>query len=141
MNALNGFNACLLAYGQTGSGKTHTIFGPEGIIEKSLIAARESESRGESAAQVTNCVERICNGEVGLAIRACCDLAVGLKLDRNYKEGIKGNDHVGDDVEGKLNVQYVQIYNEKVSCLLGSETAVHLRGEVLQGARTVSINR
>jgi len=140
MSALNGFNACLLAYGQTGSGKTHTIFGPEGVIERSLVAARESEERGESAAQITRCVERVCDGGVGLAIRACCDLAVGLKLDNHFNDGIKGSDHVGKEVEGKLNVQYVQIYNEKVSCLLGSETAVHLRGEALQGARTVSIN-
>ena len=153
MSALNGFNACLLAYGQTGSGKTHTIFGPEGIINSALQCSRDSEQRGESVSQIAKSVENCCKGEAGLAIRACCELAVGLKLDKNAAmggdnlyadnnfENLSGgmNNNVGNSVRGSLSVQYVQIYNEKISCLLGSDQAVNLRGDVLSGARTVAI--
>eukprot|EP00750_Incisomonas_marina_P026413 INCI5905.3.p1 GENE.INCI5905.3~~INCI5905.3.p1 ORF type:complete len:930 (+),score=139.00 INCI5905.3:402-3191(+) len=34
MGAMSGFNACLITYGQTGSGKTHTIFGPDGVLQR-----------------------------------------------------------------------------------------------------------
>ena len=132
VSALNGLNACLLAYGQTGSGKTHTMFGPEQILEDCWSASKEPHVSNPDAsvkdvvASVLNCKK----GEVGLAVRACAEICECLNLE----EGKAGGGDSG--IAATLSVQYVQIYNEQITCLLGSTSAVHMRGEIMQGART-----
>ena len=62
ISALNGFNACLFVYGQTGSGKTHTIFGPDGTLQK-------VESR-------TNTLP----SDAGVALRALQEILTAINL-------------------------------------------------------------
>jgi len=122
VSALNGLNACLIAYGQTGSGKTHTMFGPEGVLLECWLNAVETAKReGVSVQDVARSVRK---GDVGLAVRACAEICECLGLnDRAEGEG---------DVISTLSVQYVQIYNEQITCLLGSTNEVHMRGEMMQ---------
>ena len=70
-------------------------------------------------------------GEVGLAVRACAEICKCLNLDdTNSKSG---------NIVGQLTCEYVQIYNEKITCLLGSTNEVKMRGDIMQGARTVKV--
>ena len=133
VSALNGLNACLLAYGQTGSGKTHTMFGPDEILQACWARAKETAAMpGSGAGDCARDVRQVRSGEVGLAVRACAEICECLNLS-DEKAGDGGN------VVATLSVQYVQIYNEQISCLLGSENAVHMRGETLVGARTEKV--
>ncbi|GMH69850.1 hypothetical protein TL16_g05258 [Triparma laevis f. inornata] len=132
ISSLNGLNACLLAYGQTGSGKTHTMFGPEGVLNEALEKAKErSESLNWNVHDVAKTVLEAKGGEVGLAVRACAEICKCLNLDdTNSKSG---------NIVGQLTCEYVQIYNEKITCLLGSTNEVKMRGDIMQGARTVKV--
>jgi hypothetical protein len=135
VSALNGLNACLLAYGQTGSGKTHTMFGPENILYDCWQAASQTASIANTT--VKDCVASVLackKGEVGLAVRACAEICECLGLH----EG--GASDVADrNIVSTLSVQYVQIYNEQITCLLGSTNEVHMRGELMTGARSETI--
>ena len=132
VSALNGLNACLLAYGQTGSGKTHTMFGPEGVLHEALNRAREVGSRGWGVSDAVKSVLGAKGGDVGLAVRACAEICECLGLDGKEADSSK-------NIVGQLSCQYVQIYNEKISCLLGSTNEVLMRGEIMQGARTIKV--
>jgi hypothetical protein len=135
VSALNGINACLLAYGQTGSGKTHTMFGPDNVLVDCWEASKEASRRRHSTVDdAVHSVLNTRNGDVGLAVRACAEICSCLGLH----EG-KGESEY--EVVGTLSCQYVQIYNEQITCLLGSTNQVHMRGEVMQGARTVMVTR
>ena len=135
VSALNGTNACLLAYGQTGSGKAHTMFGPDNVLVDCWEAAKEASSRKNSRVEeVVYSVLNTRGGEVGLAVRACAEICSCLGLHENSAGlATEGN------VAGTLSCQYVQIYNEQITCLLGSTNEVQMRGEVMQGARTVMV--
>lgn len=134
VQALNGFNACLLAYGQTGSGKTHTIFGPGEILTDCLDVAQDAgRRRGITVSDIATSVLNTGGGEVGLAVRAACEVCTCLNL--NEKKDVASN----SDIVGTLSCQYVQIYNEQITCLLGSTNEVHVRGDVMHGARTIAV--
>ena len=135
VSALNGINACLLAYGQTGSGKTHTMFGPDNVLVDCWEASKEASSRrGSTVDDAVHSVLNTRSGDVGLAVRACAEICSCLGLHEGSRES-------ESEIVGTLSCQYVQIYNEQITCLLGSTNQVHMRGEVMQGARTVIITR
>jgi len=92
VTALNGFNAAILCYGQTGSGKTHTMFGPEGILDAA------EKCLGSDAKSLP--------GASGIVIRTCIELF-------SAKTALK---RLG--ISTSYTMQYVQIYNEKVTDLL-----------------------
>ena len=66
-------------------------------------------------------------------MRAACEVCTCLNL--NEKKDVASN----SDIVGTLSCQYVQIYNEQITCLLGSTNEVHVRGDVMHGARTIAV--
>ena len=108
---LNGFNSCLLCYGQTGSGKTYTMFGP----------TENEESKDESKFYFYNVAEKR-----GVVLRACEQL---LRARESFR-----------DVKLHLSMEYCQIYQNKIACLM-SGNMVRLRyGKYLEGAKSVELN-
>jgi len=93
-----GFNACVLTYGQTGSGKTYTVFGPEGILEESLVSNHRTPS------------------SAGVVLRAISDIIDAVPVLLNTT-GIRLT----------LSAQYVQLYNEELTDLVTGKK-VALRG-------------
>lgn len=108
-NVLDGYNGCILAYGQTGSGKTFTMMGPPSLYSDS--GAKGSNQRlGSLSSEVAVGVE-------GIIPRLIRDLFEQL----HHK-------HMQDDSHSfKLELEYYEIYNEKVLDLLSSTSDDPLR--------------
>jgi kinesin family protein 5 len=101
---LNGMNGCLLCYGQTGSGKTYTTFGPEGALPQ----AAQEMALGKP---LTNC---------GVVVRACAEIFEGMAcLNAN-------------GIRSALSVQYVQIYQDVPTDLIGGDGKVEIRRDTGQ---------
>ncbi|KAJ3081859.1 Kinesin protein 1B, partial [Quaeritorhiza haematococci] len=98
-NAFAGFNACLFAYGQTGSGKTFSMMG-DSAVEGDV----DSEGRG--------IIPRLCEGL--------------FHRIREQEGGVLGG--VSSPAKGKpkisfkVEVSFLEIYNERVRDLLASST-------------------
>eukprot|EP00759_Apiculatamorpha_spiralis_P010264 PhF_6_TR17073/c0_g2_i1/m.26169/K10392/KIF1; kinesin family member 1 len=92
--AMEGYNTCIFAYGQTGSGKTYTMLGPGG--------GRESRS------------------DPGLIPRICTSLfeRCTAAMEENKKAKLTELDLAPPTLEFKIEVTYLEIYNERVRCLL-----------------------
>lgn len=95
-SSFKGFNNCIFAYGQTGSGKTYTMVGAAGM----------GEDRG--------IIPRICEG--------LFKEAETMKASKVRKEGeVKSTEGDGeDDVDIAFYVTYLEIYMERIRCLLSS---------------------
>lgn len=108
-NVLDGYNGCILAYGQTGSGKTFTMMGPPSLYNES--GAKSSNQRlGSLSSEEAVGVE-------GIIPRLIRDLFEQL----HHK-------HMQDDSHSfKLELEYYEIYNEKVLDLLSSTSDDPLR--------------
>ena len=111
LNTLNGFNTCLLCYGQTGSGKTHTMFGPEGALDKDI-----DDDMGPDE-------------HAGAVVRVCMELIRAKKHMARL------------GVTVQVSAKMVEIYNEQVSDLLSGNAAQVSRsnGEVV-GAINVPLS-
>lgn len=117
LSALNGFNACVLCYGQTGSGKTHTMFGPEGTLAKATREFKLGVPLSDAGVVFRACEE---------VLRAAEDLA-----DAPTPDGV---------VRLSITAQYVDIYNERVTCLLsGHPVRVVSEDGELRGAEEASV--
>ena len=86
--ALNGYNACLMCYGQTGSGKTHTLTGPPGALDALDADAVAVGNLPPSAGVVPRALAQVLSSAA----------PGGVTLT--------------------VTAQYVQIYREKVTCLI-----------------------
>eukprot|EP00760_Papus_ankaliazontas_P000425 PhM_4_TR10067/c6_g1_i1/m.103881/K10392/KIF1; kinesin family member 1 len=93
-SAFDGFNTCIFAYGQTGSGKTYTMMGPGGGRDSKL--------------------------DPGLIPRICTTLFdhVTEVQDKESKIPMSEIDVAPPSLECKVEVTYLEIYNERVRCLL-----------------------
>lgn len=103
------------------------------MLHEALNRAREVGSRGWGVSDAVKSVLAAKGGDVGLAVRACAEICECLSLDGKETDS-------SQNIVGQLSCQYVQIYNEKISCLLGSTNEVMMRGEIMQGARTVKVS-
>jgi hypothetical protein len=121
--ALEGFNACLLAYGQTGSGKTHTMTGEAATKPSGEAAASAAAEGGERPALSTS---------AGVIPRVAKDLF-------DYAE------YADETIEFSISVSMVEIYMERIRCLLDpSRTNLQVgedpvRGVYLKGATEVDV--
>mmetsp|Transcript_4342 Transcript_4342/g.10377 ORF Transcript_4342/g.10377 Transcript_4342/m.10377 type:complete len:589 (-) Transcript_4342:1238-3004(-) len=117
VSALNGFNACFMAYGQTGSGKSHTTFGPQGILDREI-----SETGAIS-------------DDYGVVVRAACEVLDGARVARSNGQA--------SSVDIQVSMQYIQVYNENITDLLGGGHVAIRTGEagkvILQGAAEASV--
>jgi hypothetical protein len=95
--ALNGYNACLMCYGQTGSGKTHTLTGPPGALDALDPDAVRAGYLPPPA---------------GVVPRALAQVLASAPPG---------------GVSLRVTAQYVQIYREKVTCLISGNDVI-LRG-------------
>ena len=93
IGALNGFNACLICYGQTGSGKTHTVFGPDGILDKAAALGALP-------------------GEAGITLRAVAEVVDGMAAS---------NAAADSSYTTTVTASYVEIYNEQITDLLDGQ--------------------
>lgn len=108
-NVLDGYNGCILAYGQTGSGKTFTMMGPPSVYAESKTKANANgqDERENSLIQ----------GVEGIIPRLIRDLFKQL-----HQKHIENDSH-----SFKLELEYYEIYNEKVLDLLSSTSDDPLR--------------
>ena len=97
---LAGRNACLLAYGQTGSGKTHTMFGPPGVLKESASSCAFELSTSAGV------VPRVVADVLRTVERA--------KLRRSK-------------VEATVTFSYLELYKERITCLLTGATVAMYR--------------
>lgn len=98
-SSFKGFNNCIFAYGQTGSGKSYTMMG-------SLDSDLQS----------------------GIIPRLCKDLFREVEIKKKKKEEVKEKENSGEgETESSLDiafyVSYLEIYMERIRCLLTSSTA------------------
>ena len=92
--ALNGYNACVMCYGQTGSGKTHTLTGPPGALDEMDVEAARVGTLPPTAGVVPRALAQV--------------------LSSAPPGG----------VDLRVTAQYVQIYREKVTCLVSGADVV-----------------
>jgi len=83
IDALNGFNSCIMCYGQTGSGKTYTMFGSQHVLEDII---RDYKLYGD--------LTRRTKDQCGVVIRSIDEI---LKFKNNTKINVS------------LSCQYIQI--------------------------------
>ncbi|EGB08664.1 hypothetical protein AURANDRAFT_53621 [Aureococcus anophagefferens] len=88
----DGLNGCLLAYGQTGSGKTHTMFGPPGALD--AAAASPANRLGADA---------------GVVPRVLADVLGAIAAAKSR----------GAAVDARLSFSYLELYQERLTDLLG----------------------
>jgi kinesin family protein 5 len=121
----------LFVYGQTGSGKSHTIFGPDGTLDKVSGASSAATSLSSTA---TAAGDRFhLPSEAGMVLRALQEILDAI-----------ANEDLGEGVKASISAQYVQIYQEQLTDLLTGDD-VKLRGGsggnfTLQGAVTTPID-
>ena len=99
-HAMLGYHACVLAYGQTGSGKTYTMEGP-------LFSLAASE-REPQAASLSSLPPPGLSAHEGLILSMCREL-----LERAHA---RAQGSVTWDFQAE--VSHIEVYNEKVRCLL-----------------------
>jgi len=109
--ALEGFNSCLLAYGQTGSGKTFTMSGADATAPTDSTAADGAES-GVVGAAADGDEE---DGEAPARVAAHPLMGVIPRVARDLFEYALDAD---ETVEFSISVSMVEIYMEKIRCLL-----------------------
>jgi len=118
VSALNGFNACFMAYGQTGSGKSHSTFGPQGILDRDIPEFGE-----------ISC-------DYGVVVRAACDVLDSARMARGSRCAFP--------MDIQVSMQYIQVYNENITDLLGGGNVALRTGEagkvVLQGAAEAAVS-
>jgi len=88
-----GYNGTIFAYGQTGSGKSFTMFGPE-----SSVTCSDSSLLGIIPRVAEHIFNKIMHGSAASADA--------------------GGDSLGQEIEYAITVQFLEIYNEKISDLL-----------------------
>lgn len=97
-NAFAGYNACILAYGQTGSGKSYTMMGAPGPNPTCGIALQSN---------------------AGLIPRLCHAIFERILIEEEQNHGRDDPDQiVNEKRQYKVEVSYMEIYNEKVRDLL-----------------------
>lgn len=108
-NVLDGYNGCILAYGQTGSGKTFTMMGPPSVCTG---PGGKSSNQGQNEA----------NSEAILGVEGIIPRLVRDLFEQLHQK------HMQDDSHSfKLELEYYEIYNEKVLDLLSSTSDDPLR--------------
>ncbi|KAA0161357.1 hypothetical protein FNF31_03817 [Cafeteria roenbergensis] len=111
--ALEGFNSCLLAYGQTGSGKTFTMTGADATVSSDADGVPLESPGPATPARADS------DGEGGGAPPAA-DMGVIPRVARDLFEYAMDAD---ETVEFSISVSMVEIYMEKIRCLLDPSKA------------------
>eukprot|EP00796_Vickermania_ingenoplastis_P004079 gene4079-2927_t len=127
-NVLDGYNGCVLAYGQTGSGKTFTMMGPPAVLGSGGVTGRAGRKGKED--DFTNDIKKPLEGIVPRLVR---DLFRELHKKR-----------IDDDtLSFKIELEYLEIYKEKVMDLLSptSEDSLRVRQHNEKGPYVEGITR
>eukprot|EP00747_Dinoflagellata_sp_TGD_P025692 gnl/TRDRNA2_/TRDRNA2_131424_c0_seq1.p1 gnl/TRDRNA2_/TRDRNA2_131424_c0~~gnl/TRDRNA2_/TRDRNA2_131424_c0_seq1.p1 ORF type:complete len:783 (-),score=146.58 gnl/TRDRNA2_/TRDRNA2_131424_c0_seq1:47-2395(-) len=114
---LRGFSSCVLCYGQTGSGKTHTMFGAQGVLDTVATEASLQETdAGDTGGRGgrISCPARCADHQAGMAPRAVADV-LSATMAR------------AQSVSATVTLQYVEIYNDKLTDLLSGEAVTLFR--------------
>ena len=98
---MNGFNGTIFAYGQSGSGKTFSMLGPEDVTE---ALSKDFSSVPESVTQL-----------YGITPRAVIQMFETI------------NKFVAEGSQCTLLCSYIEIYNEKIKCLLSKKDDLKIR--------------
>ena len=90
---IDGFNGTIFVYGNSGSGKTYTMLGPDSVVE--YLSSQESRDK---------LIDQDIEASFGVILRACAEIF----------EMINNSFEKGERIEYKMNVQYFEIYMEKI---------------------------
>jgi Kinesin motor domain len=103
----NGFNGTIFAYGQSGSGKTFSMLGPEEVTDS---LAKDFKSIPQEVQE-----------KYGITVRAV------IQMFHTINEGTaNGNSY-------KLSCSYIEVYNEKIKCLLTKKEDLKIRENPIGG--------
>jgi hypothetical protein len=97
----NGFNGTIFAYGQSGSGKTFSMLGPEEVTDS---LAKDFKSVPEEVQKL-----------YGITVRAV------IQIFETINEGTAAGNMY------KLSCSYIEVYNEKIKCLLTKKDDLKIR--------------
>ena len=123
--ALNGVNAAVLCYGQTAAGKTHSFLGPAGVLKMEAdrmhqndeilrIKAEVENSRGDSDDNLLP--------QTGILLRTVRDLFRAAKA-LHRQQGISLS----------IAMQVLEVYEERVACLLSGRGGLRILGGAANG--------
>jgi hypothetical protein len=137
---MEGYSCCVIAYGQTGSGKTYTMLGPheDELGGRGSYTARLRLRAPESRGIILRCAE-----ELLLRVREQ-QLQLSAAPCTSHREQI-ATALTHQPVVFEVSMNCVQVFREKVWCLLGDgQRAVRPReiatGLLLEGALSVGIS-
>lgn len=124
-SVLDGYNGCILAYGQTGSGKTFTMMGPPSVLC--------------SGGTVSHC------GGKDIEVMESKRTMEGIipRLVRDLFEALQRK-HLDDETHSfKLELEYYEVYKEKVMDLLSttSEDPLRVRNDIERGPFVEGLTR
>lgn len=127
LSVTEGYNTCLLAYGQTGSGKTFTMngYGVEyGVSYRTMQKIFEVlEMKKNQAMKTAANIQRVCNRRTSTSSSDECTTSDTVTNDNNTDSTEEGDDEA-PIYAYTVTVSMMQIYNEQVYDLLGSQGPV-----------------
>ena len=127
LSVTEGYNTCLLAYGQTGSGKTFTMngYGVEyGVSYRTMQKIFEVlEMKKNQALKSAANIQKVCNRRTSTSSSDDCTTSDAVTNDNNTDSTEEGDDEV-PIYAYTVTVSMMQIYNEQVYDLLGSQGPV-----------------
>ncbi|RNF24449.1 putative kinesin [Trypanosoma conorhini] len=157
-NVIEGYNGCIFAYGQTGSGKTYTMLGPAGLaaLETQQDGRRGSSRVGTPRVSRNRCTpgttplrlekslvpsETPVDTESVLITDDNAQAVEGLipRLARDIFHSLHRKHKKSSSHSFRVEIEYYEIYNEKVFDLLVNEstsdkTELQLRHQPTCGA-------
>ena len=130
LSVTEGYNTCLLAYGQTGSGKTFTMngYGVEyGVSYRTMQKIFEVlEMKKNQALKTAANIQKVCNRRTSTSSSDDCTTSdtVTNDNDNNNTDSTEEGDDEAPVYAYTVTVSMMQIYNEQVYDLLGSQGPV-----------------
>nr|CCC94535.1 putative kinesin [Trypanosoma congolense IL3000] len=160
-NTIDGYNGCIFAYGQTGSGKTHTMLGPSEVfsIENSF---RDDFLSYLSPPPSSDCSKVVrldsfpsegqwTGGGKNVSLNASLNAGKCLsqegiipRLVRQLFRALQEKQKVNSSYSFRVEVEFYEIYNEKVFDLLSNGTPaaeLRVRHQATRGAFVEGLER
>jgi Kinesin motor domain len=128
LSVTEGYNTCLLAYGQTGSGKTFTMNGygvDYGVSYRTMQKIFEVlEMKKNQALKNAANIQKACNRRTSTSSSDECTTSDTVTNDDNNTDSTEEGDDEVPVYAYTVTVSMMQIYNEQVYDLLGSQGPV-----------------